>query len=91
MNSRVPVALEWQDERGSSFREKTFTRVIGPYGCLVVVPKGLSLEQRVRLVNLATEQGNEAVVRWKGAEQSEGWELGIELTQPPLDFWGFDL
>jgi len=91
MNSRVPVTVEWQELGGGTLREQAFTRVISPYGCLVVLPKALSVEQNLRLVNLATEQVNIGVVVWKGIEQPEGWELGIELTQPPLDFWGFDL
>jgi hypothetical protein len=91
MNSRVPVAIEWQEAGGGMLREQTFTRVIGPYGCLVVMPKGLSVDQNLRLVNLATEQAIDGVVAWKGGQQSEGWELGIELIKPPVDFWGFDL
>ena len=91
MNSRVPIAVEWQEAGGGTLREQAFTRVISPYGCLVVLPMALSLQQNLRLVNLATEQANVGVVVWKGNEQTEGWELGIELTQPPMDFWGFEL
>lgn len=91
MNSRVPVAIEWQEAGGKTRREQTYTRIIGPYGCLVVMSKGLSLEQHLRLVNLVTNQANQGKVVWKGGEQSEGCEVGIELTQPPEDFWGLDL
>ena len=91
MNSRVPVAVEWQDDGGGTLREQAFTRIISPYGCLVVLPKALAVEQNLRLVNLANEQANVGVVVWKGSEQAEGWELGIELTQPPMDFWGLEL
>jgi hypothetical protein len=91
LNSRVPVAIEWQDAVGAVVREQAFTRIIGPYGCLVVLPKDLSVEQHLRVVNLANEQTNPGVIVWKGSEQTEGWELGIELTQPPMDFWGFEL
>lgn len=91
MNSRVPVAVEWQDGEGRTRRELAFTRMISPYGCLVVVPQALPTEQDVRLVNLVTKQASLAVVVWKGSEQTEGWELGIELTQPPMDFWGLEL
>jgi hypothetical protein len=91
MNSRVPVEIEWHEDGGGTCREQTHTRVVGPYGCLVILPKGLSLEQDLRLVNLANNQANQGKVVWKGGEQSEGWELGIELTQPPTDFWGLEL
>jgi hypothetical protein len=91
MNSRVPVAIEWQDAGGETLREQIFTRVISPYGCLVVMPNGLSIEQGLSIVNLATEQANKGTVVWKGPQQPDGWELGIALTEPPEDFWGIEL
>ena len=90
MNSRVPVAVEWQDERGDIVRERAHTRVVGPYGCLVVLASQLKLDQRLCLTNLATHQSNPAVVVWKGNERTEGWELGIELLTPAMDFWGLE-
>jgi hypothetical protein len=91
MNSRVPVVMEWLDAQGGAIREQSFTRVIGPYGCLVVSARNLGLKQDIHIVNLATEQMNPGVVVWKGNKQAEGWELGIELTEPPHDFWGLEL
>jgi hypothetical protein len=91
MNSRVPLAVEWESETGEPVREQAFTRVVSPYGCLVVLSNNLLIEQRLRVINLATEQSNLGVVVWKGSRRPEGWELGIELTQPPMDFWGLEL
>ena len=91
MNSRVPVAIEWQDPTSGLRREEAFTRVVSPYGCLVVLAKDLAVEQPLRVCNIATKESIPAVVVWKGAQRTEGWELGIALVQPPLDFWGIDL
>ena len=91
MNSRVPVAIEWQDPASGMLREEAFTRVVSPYGCLVVLPKDLAIKQPLQVCNIATQESIPAVVVWKGAQQTEGWELGIALVQPPLDFWGIDL
>lgn len=91
MNSRVPVTLEWEDATCGTVRQQALTRVVSPYGCLVVLPHDLSIEQRLLVTNLATEQANPGVVVWRGNVQPEGWELGIELTQPPMDFWGLEL
>ena len=91
MNSRVPVVIEWKDSAGGLVREEAFTRVVSPYGCLVVLPKNLALAQPLQLVNAATQESISAVVVSKGIEQSEGWELGVALIQPPLDFWGINL
>jgi hypothetical protein len=90
LNSRVPVIVEWQDAAGTVFQAKGFTRTVGLYGCLVVLPQELSTTQQVRLVNTATETENPGIVVWKG-QRADGWEVGIELTEPPMDFWGLDL
>jgi hypothetical protein len=91
LNSRVPVAVEWEDSAGEKTRKKVFTCVVGPYGCLLVLPQDLPLEQHVRVVNLASEQTLSGIVVWKGSPRPEGWELGIELEKPPMDFWGLEL
>lgn len=91
VNSRVPVALEWQGEAGAPRHGEAHTRIVGPYGCLIVLPHRLELEQRLVLTNMATRQSNPAVVVWKGNERAEGWELGIELIDPEMDFWGLEL
>ena len=91
VNSRVPVVLEWEAEAGQTVHEQALTRIVGPYGCLVVTPQSLDLEQRLRVTNLATCQSTPAVVVWKGSERAEGWELGLELLNPQMDFWGLEL
>ena len=90
LNSRVPVAVEW-DAGGEMRRGETKTRVIGPYGCLVVLPQDLHVEQRISVVNLVSSQASPAVIVWRGHEGAEGWELGIELINPTMGFWGVDL
>jgi hypothetical protein len=90
VNSRVPIALEW-DSDGKSLRKEAQTRVVGPYGCLVVLPQNLEVQQQIRVTNLVSKQTNPAVVVWRGLERAEGWELGIELINPQMGFWGLDL
>ena len=90
VNSRVPVTIEW-DLGGILQRGEAQTRIVGPYGCLVVLPQGLDVAQRVQVTNLVSRQSNPAVVVWRGNERSEGWELGIELINPEMNFWGLDL
>jgi len=91
MNSRVPVGVEWQNAAGETRRDQTFTCVVGSYGCLIVLAEELPMEQPVRLINLSSDQSVPGLVVWKGHPRPEGWELGIELTQPPTDFWGLEL
>ena len=90
VNSRVPVALEW-DAEGEPLRKEAQTRVVGPYGCLVVLQQNLQVKQQVQLTNLVSQQSNPAVIVWRGNERAEGWELGIELINPEMGFWGVEL
>ncbi len=91
MNSRVPVRLEWDATAGARISVEAHTRVVNPYGCMVVLEQSLDLEHRLALTNLATESSNAAVVVWKGNPRPDGWEYGIELVAPDMDFWGLEL
>ena len=91
MNSRVQVRLEWDSGVGKRHSVDTHTRIVNPYGCMVVLSDSLQLEQRLSLTNLVTQASNAAVIVWKGNEQPEGWEYGVELIAPDMDFWGLEL
>jgi hypothetical protein len=90
LNSRVPVAVEWETA-GEPHRGEAQTRIVGPYGCLVVLPQELRVKQAVQVTNLVSQQSNPAVIVWRGNERAEGWELGIELINPKMGFWGVEL
>jgi hypothetical protein len=91
MNSRVPVRLEWDGDAGNRFNMEAHTRVVNPYGCMLVLDRPLDIDHRLALTNLATQASNAAVVVWKGNQRPEGWEYGIELVAPEMDFWGLEL
>jgi hypothetical protein len=91
MNSRVHVRLEWDSEADGRHSVESHTRIVNPYGCMVVMSDSLELEQRLALTNLATHASNAAVIVWKGNRQPEGWEYGVELVAPDMDFWGLEL
>jgi hypothetical protein len=92
MNSRVPIRLEWDDPKGRRCHAEAHTRVVNPYGCMVVLDHDLNLEHRLALTNVATQTSNPAVIVWKGTERPEGgWEYGVELVAPEMDFWGLEL
>jgi hypothetical protein len=92
MNSRVPVRLVWDSGKGKHISAEAHTRVVNPYGCMVVLEHELDVEHRVALTNLATETSNAAVIVWKSEQRPEGgWEYGVELVAPEMDFWGLEL
>jgi hypothetical protein len=90
VNSRVPIAVEWH-AGGELQRKEAQTRVVGPYGCMVVLPTNLEVSQAIQLTNMVSKQTNPAVIVWRGLERAEGWELGIELINPQMGFWELDL
>jgi hypothetical protein len=90
VNSRVPIAVEWQ-AGGEVVRKEAQTRVVGPYGCMAVLHTNLEVRQSIQLTNMISKQSNPAVIVWRGQEHAEGWELGIELIEPKMGFWELDL
>jgi len=74
--------------RASASAWEARTRVVNPYGCMVVLAQSLELEHRLALTNLISEASNAAIVVWKGNQRPDGWEYGIELVAPEMDFLG---
>ena len=91
MNSRVPVRLAWDGPAGNRIEVQAHTRIINPYGCMVVLEQSVDIDHRLALTNLATQASNAAVIVWKGNQRPEGWEYGVELVAPEMDFWGLEL
>jgi hypothetical protein len=91
MNSRVHVRLEWDPADGKRRSVEVCTRIVNPYGCMVMLGEPIELEQRLAVTNLATQASNAGVIVWKGNKQPEGWEYGVELIAPDMDFWGLEL
>ena len=89
LNSRVPVAVEWTED-GKTHRTEGVTMDVGPKECMVVVPQGFAVGQKMRLLNKVTGLGADAVLVWRGHEGRTGWELGLELREPPAEFWGVE-
>src|SRR5436853_7215750 len=77
MNSRVPVRLEWDEASGKRSSAEAHTRIINPYGCMVVLPHPLGLEQRVALTNLAPHSSNPPIIVWHAQSRRHGWEYGV--------------
>ena len=91
MNSRVPVRLEWDSTDSGRVSVNTVTRIVNPYGCMIILRHSLDLNHRIALTNLSTQSSNAAVEVWKGNPQPDGWEYGVELVTPEMDFWDIEL
>src|SRR6266852_5588458 len=91
MNSRVPVRLEWENGGGKRISVEAHTRIVNPYGCMVVLQQELALEHRLALTNLATTTATPRVSVGKAVPPPDGWEYGVELVAPEMDFWGIEL
>ena len=91
MNCRVSVSIEWNGSAGPKRFESAFTRVVNGYGCLLVSPRDVQLNQLLRLTNLASSKAVEGRVVWAGGQRPDGWDVGVEFTSENLTFWGLDL
>jgi hypothetical protein len=89
VNSRVPVAVEWA-ESGRAMRAEGYTADASTTGCLAIIPQNFSVGQRLVLINLVNKNACEAVLIWRGHEGRTGWELGLQLQDASMDFWGLD-
>ena len=65
--------------------------MVNSYGCLLVSPREIEAQQRLRLTNVATRELADGVVVWKGSQRPDGWELGVELVGANLNFWGVEI
>ncbi len=91
MNCRVPVTIAWgAGAAGSGQFERTFTKVVNDYGCLLVSPSEIDLHERLLVTNLNTRRQVGAEVVWKGSARPDGWDLGVKLIPAELDFWGVE-
>jgi len=87
MNSRVPVRLEWESPSGKRVKAEAHTRVVNPYGCMVVLEHDLPLEHRVALTNVPMSASNAAVIVWKSDERPEGgWNTAWSWSLRPWIF-----
>ncbi|GAC1628250.1 MAG: hypothetical protein NVS9B13_25870 [Candidatus Acidiferrum sp.] len=86
VNARTAVAVEWAEKEGTK-RAEGMTVDVSPHGCMVVLGERLAEGQKVRLINLATQAASVAVLAWCGRKVSGGWELGLQLKNPPAGFW----
>jgi hypothetical protein len=86
LNSRVRIAFEWT-EAGQTHSAEGYTVDISPRGCMAIMPQGFTVGQRVCVVNQINHKTCEAIVIWRGHEGRTGWEVGLELQNPPFDFW----
>jgi hypothetical protein len=89
VNSRVPVAVEWV-ESGQAMRAEGYTVDASTRGCLAVIPQCFPVGEKLLLVNLVNKNACEAVLIWRGHQGRAGWELGLELQDAAMDFWGID-
>ena len=90
VNSRVPVLVEWSAEDGQARSVEGVTMDVSVKGCMVVAAQELAIGQKLKLVNKITDMASDAVLIWRGHQGRTGWELGLELQNPPYEFWGVE-
>jgi hypothetical protein len=89
VNARTALSVEWTEE-GKTLRAEGYTVDISPKGCMAVIPQGFTVGKTLRVTHLANQAISDATVAWRGSEVRTGWELGLQLQDPPEDFWGLE-
>jgi hypothetical protein len=89
VNSKVNLQLQWKED-GVVHTVEGYTMDISPKGCMAIAPQGFVVGQKMHLKNGNTQKESEATLIWRGHEGRTGWELGLELVNPPADFWGLE-
>ena len=67
-----------------------YTVDISPKGCMAIVAQGFPLGQKMVVTNVLNGKAEVATLVWLGHVGRQGWELGLELESPALDFWGVE-
>lgn len=86
-DSRQARTIEWEDADGRSHRMDGITRVVGAFGCKLVLQQGLPLGQNIAIGDPTRNTSVHGIVVWKGKERPEGCEMGVELVTPNMDVW----
>jgi hypothetical protein len=89
LNSRVKVELSWKHDDQTE-KAEGYTIDISPKGCMAVAPHELAVGQMLHVKNVLNQMETEARLIWRGHQGRSGWELGLELVNPPTDFWGME-
>src|SRR5258708_20494617 len=76
MNSRVPVRLEWNDASGKRVSVEAHTRVVNPYGCMVVLAQSLDLQHRLALTNKIPVTSTTAIYQCTCSQPPDGMDYG---------------
>lgn len=86
-DSRQPRVVEWEDADGKSHRSNGNTRVVGAFGCKLMLSHALPLGQRISIEDPVRSTSVQGIIVWKGRERPEGCEMGVEMITPNMDVW----
>lgn len=89
LKSRLNLWVEWR-EHGETLSAQGYTVDISPKGCLAIVAQGFAVGQKLVVQNELNGKSAEATLIWRGHEGPKGWELGLELAEGAMDFWGVE-
>jgi len=90
VNSRGAVAVEWNDD-GKKQRAEGHTADNQFEGLPGRDTARIRRWAKSTALNLTNQNSCEAVLVWRGHEGRKGWELGLELLDATVDFWGLGL
>jgi len=80
------VRLEWDDGTGKRVSVEAHTRIVNPYGCMVVLKAVADLLSSAWPSPISPSKSRMRHHRLKGNSRPDGWEYGVELIAPEMIF-----
>jgi len=86
----VPIRVSGKTISSDDFEEQTRTLVVNAHGALISLEAPVSPNQRVTIINKATNQARECRIVHVGTQAAGKLQIGIEFVQPSASFWQID-
>lgn len=86
----VPIRVSGKSPANEDFEEQARTLVVNAHGALISLQASVAPNQRVTIINKATNQARECRVVHVGTQAGGKLQIGIEFVQPSASFWQID-
>lgn len=83
----VAVRISGSNASGVAFSEDTTTVVVSAHGGLVLLKAAIRLEQRLKMLNLNTDEEISCIAIDVAGGSNEMREVGVEFVAPATKFW----
>jgi hypothetical protein len=84
---RVPIRVSGHKTPAANFDEQTHTLAVNAHGASILLFASVKKGQRLKLVNVATEDEAECIIAYVGRRQADRMEVGVSFVLANPRFW----